>query len=587
MKKIIILFLGLNAYVNPAKSEVIDTQQEKANFKEYQSITAIRTQNISIFLEKEAKGVKELIESLPEKNKISPEKLLKDSLNQSVGGEGASLVLQTLKEVGHTDDLDQPSKNILSSDKTIEVIEALKKNAKTVELASEKLENTSLEIYKADNPDAILSNVKKDEIPPVVNNMLNAPTTELIRNDIYTVVIPQSEKNESFEPHIIGPGNDIYNINHASVALLKVKNSRSTGYCSGTLVDQKAVLTSAHCFCDPKNTGRFDENLCVEAKNYEIKPETKENVFVYFQHEGKVGVTQIKLHPSFTEESGKNNFDLAIIILEQPVKNIEPAEISKTALNNKVTKAFMSGYGLAILTNEAYSTLGLKTSIDTYVSLNIDGNLISNYSTVSEQIIKGHCPGDSGGPIFILEDYSYKLIGVITSGMNSGCDPESGIGKMNDVYLEKNEWFGEEIRELKKESVLGNNNLVEKAKPFFDNNDNFNSIKENIAIASTDNSGKFNKTTQVGLKESDKYITVGVNASIGSNRGIREEPITLKITDSKDQPILCQKASDFTAFCRIEKNQGQSPYKIEIQSLPKLKFQLVTAHYRPNDDSVW
>lgn len=181
--------------------------------------------------------------------------------------------------------------------------------------------------------------------------------------------------------------------------------------CTGTLVDNKTVLTAAHCF--PKNTistqiiasinlfcsSGFNQRLVNDAYNVNIHPQYKH-----------------KTSPSSTSP----DFDIATVKFdgvlppEYSPLPLVPVDI-RQEMNNPASQMIMIGYGRTHTSDDSLPELRYVTKAWDQLMLVKDSvNLIDRSSLVSvnQSDSRGGCSGDSGGPLLVAENGAYKIMGV-------------------------------------------------------------------------------------------------------------------------------------------------------------------------------
>ena len=201
-----------------------------------------------------------------------------------------------------------------------------------------------------------------------------------------------------------------------SIVYVKVGNA----VCSGAVINNRTILTAAHCLIEGEIAEIFIGN---EINDDSIKLKTT----------SFIRLPEDRRYALFNGAS----YDLALISLKEPLQNTTPLSLSPTlpALNSEV---FISGFGLhgtgsipdqefdskkrwgtntlSVISKES-SVVGSSTLSNTpdkiILGISFDKNVSSLESLVSL--------GDSGGPLLIQEDGSFKIIGV-TSWISRGLD---------------------------------------------------------------------------------------------------------------------------------------------------------------------
>lgn len=164
----------------------------------------------------------------------------------------------------------------------------------------------------------------------------------------------------------------------------------AAGICSGVLVTQDDIITSAHCFIDPIK--KFGKSILGFG------------VYVGGEKSGEgIGLIRAKLHPQYDGRAG-SPFDIAIATLQQvpnPAINPVPIAVSEETIAGDGVTTF--GYG-----TRNGGEVGELKAADMLIESKVSGNFIVTFARADASI----CPGDSGGPLVKAIQGQSALVGI-------------------------------------------------------------------------------------------------------------------------------------------------------------------------------
>lgn len=187
--------------------------------------------------------------------------------------------------------------------------------------------------------------------------------------------------------------------------------------CTGTLIDERHVLTAAHCVSDID-----PESILVAFGTTDLR-----SAYVY-------GVADYEQHLRYTEPTNDSEValpnDIALLRLTEPVQNVKPVNLPKsidTPLRTGKHGMALYGWGedqngrlnaqLGYAKQRDYSKTGKRY----FPAFNAKTQIAAGLPLQREKLFAGACYGDSGGPLIGYDGKRVPyVVGVVSFG-TTGC----------------------------------------------------------------------------------------------------------------------------------------------------------------------
>jgi trypsin len=242
-----------------------------------------------------------------------------------------------------------------------------------------------------------------------------APHTADKQTPPYASVSPKT-------PMIVG-GSALPNGKYAFMAYVKLyRNGKRSGFCAGSLIDRKSVLTAAHCILN--TTGAM---VVVGRTDLRKKNQGQE-----------IGASRPFIHPRYLG----NGYDAGVLKLRRPVKGIKPIKLA-TAKQNYLERAghILRAAGWGVMKQRP--DILPKRVHEVSVPVVSDSRAKRAYQSQGPKYLpslqvaagkkgKSPCFGDSGGPLF--DSGSRTQVGITSHGAVQKC----GTARYPVVYTEVN-----------------------------------------------------------------------------------------------------------------------------------------------------
>ncbi len=229
--------------------------------------------------------------------------------------------------------------------------------------------------------------------------------------------------SSSITPYIIN-GNTVSTADYPYMALLIhnqiAQESKITSFCGATLLNERYVLTAAHCLytTEPSQFSDLEVVFNVDQIQNDVFDQTN------------MVAAEAVYYPDDYQNTGNFDNDIAIIELAEPVSSliVEPNDyVQLTANENyrfdgEVFKVL--GYGKTGPDSKSSDTLQAaqveyaqpELCNQSFESLTLSDKQICVQGKVLNNLQTGVCGGDSGGPLLYEEDGVLHQVGIVSFG---------------------------------------------------------------------------------------------------------------------------------------------------------------------------
>lgn len=195
------------------------------------------------------------------------------------------------------------------------------------------------------------------------------------------------------------------------IPFLDTDNSEIEGYCNGTLIDSKTLISAAHCFVNSKVLNGAKFHIEIGEYIYVINKPTGLRV--------RVGYKPIILHDSAAQlqflpgvnprEARQVPPELDIVVIKLNVPIITPPGFIFAPLWNTTLPQLNTASKLTVISINPTETMSHSNT----KQMAVLNNFLQSRNNITSTSTSRVAPGDSGAPVFALINNKTYLIGVV------------------------------------------------------------------------------------------------------------------------------------------------------------------------------
>ncbi len=220
-------------------------------------------------------------------------------------------------------------------------------------------------------------------------------------------------------------------------AQVLIEEDNRSGFCGGSVVDERWVLTAGHCVTD-------NSDVVLPPESFSVVTGTR---FRNGSGGTETEVTEVVLHPNyFVDRYNAPHNDIALLRLGEAVE-VETVGVVEVSPAPGASSVIIGWGRTSPAPNAGLSPILLQAEVP--VVSNEDCNAEYGGIITDEMLCAGYldgtadsCIGDSGGPLMVMRSGEYRVAGIVSFGQE--CASTYGVYTRVSEFFD---WFIEILDE--------------------------------------------------------------------------------------------------------------------------------------------